>query len=158
MADAVIVGISDLKIVKKPEKLITYALGSCVGICIYDQVSGVSGLSHVLLPDSSQCPRDQNQMKFADTAVPLLVKKMEALGVRRGNMTAKIAGGAALFGQNDIMRIGERNIMAVKQQLRLHQIRLVAEDTGLNYGRTVEFHAADGKVYIKTALHGVKMI
>jgi chemotaxis protein CheD len=157
MDNPVVVGISDMNVAARPGVLITYALGSCVGVCLYDKLSGISGLSHILLPDSSICPNDRNAMKFADTAVQALVDRMERKGASRHRMTAKIAGGARLFGDGGL-QIGERNVVAVKAQLARLRIPLLAEDTGLNYGRTVELHAEDGAVLVKTALKGCKTI
>lgn len=158
MSSPVIVGISDMNVVRKPDALVTYALGSCVGICLYDRASGVAGLSHVLLPDSTMCPNDKNVMKFADTAVKALIERMERAGARRTRITAKIAGGARLFGTAEGIQIGDRNVAAVKAQLFQYSIPIMAEDTGLNYGRTVEFCAEDGMMHVKTALKGVKTL
>ena len=157
MDSAIVVGISDMKVVTRPGQLITYALGSCIGICLYDPLNGICGLSHILLPDSSMCPNDTNVMKFADTAVEELIKRMERQGANRFRLIAKIAGGARLFGGSGGIQVGERNIAAVKAQLERFRIRLLSEDTGLNYGRTVEFNT-DGTVFIKTALKGAKQI
>lgn len=158
MNSAIVVGISDMNVALRPGVLVTYALGSCVGICLYDRVMGISGLSHILLPDSGMCPSDKNVMKFADTAVKTLIDRMERAGASRARLTAKIAGGARLFGTADGIQIGERNVAAVKTQLSRFNIPILAEDTGLNYGRTVEFHAENGTVFVKTALKGVKSI
>jgi chemotaxis protein CheD len=157
MGNPVVVGISDMNVATRPGVLITYALGSCVGVCLYDKLTGISGLSHILLPDSSICPLDGNAMKFADTAVQALVDRMERKGASRLRITAKIAGGAKLF-EGGGLQIGERNVVAVKAQLARLRIPLLAEDTGLNYGRTVELHAEDGAVLVKTALKGCKTI
>jgi chemotaxis protein CheD len=158
MDSPVVVGISDMNVTTKPGVLVTYALGSCVGICLYDRAYGISGLSHILLPDSSMCPNDKNVMKFADTAVKALLEKMERVGASRLRITAKIAGGARLFGGDGGIQIGDRNVAAVKEQLSRFRIPLVAEDTGLDYGRTLEFHSQDGVVHVKTALKGPKTI
>ena len=156
MAERIIVGISDFQLVQRPDKLITFALGSCVGIALYDRASGLSGMAHIMLPASNLIKHDHNLKKFADTAIPLMYQAMLAKGAHSYQMIAKIAGGAMLFGQTDTMKIGERNVQAVKQELRLLGLRLVAEDTGKNYGRTMELDSIDGKVTIKTALHGVQ--
>jgi chemotaxis protein CheD len=158
MNSPVVVGISDMNVASRPGVLVTYALGSCVGICLYDRMKGISGLSHVLLPDSAMCPNDKNAMKFADTAIKTLIERMERAGASRARLTAKIAGGARLFGNAEGMQIGDRNVAAVKTQLARFNISILAEDTGLNYGRTVEFYAEDGTVFVKTALKGVKSI
>ncbi len=157
MDQPIVVGISDMKIATDPGALITFALGSCVGICLHDPLNRISGLSHVLLPDCSLCPNDTNVAKFANTAVEELVRRMERIGANRFRLTAKIAGGARLFGGAGGMQVGERNVASVKAELSRLRIRLVAEDTGLDYGRTVEFRT-DGTVIVKTALKGTKAI
>jgi chemotaxis protein CheD len=156
MPNLIIVGISDFKIASEPDVLITYALGSCIGTCLYDGRLRIAGLSHILLPESSICPGDKNLMKYADTALKELVETMVRAGALRSGLTAKIAGGAKMYAC-DGMNVGERNA-AVKSELRRLGIRLVAEDTGANYGRTVEFNPADGSVRIKSVLHGIKNI
>jgi chemotaxis protein CheD len=153
MSNLIIVGISDYKIAESPEVLITYALGSCIGTCLFDGVLHLAGLSHILLPEASICPNDTNTMKYADTAIEELIKAMERKGASRARLTAKIAGGAKMFATSTI-GVGERNIIAVKNELRRLNIRLVAEDTGDTYGRTMEFHPEDGSVMIKSVLHG----
>ena len=87
------VGISDWKVGKPPDVVVTYALGSCIGICLYDKVKKIAGLSHIMLPDSKgQGAGDINRMKFADTAIPDMLKKMIAMGAVQTNIKAKIAG------------------------------------------------------------------
>ena len=82
MSRTITVGISDLNIAKAPDILVTYALGSCIGICLYDAVSKTAGLSHIMLPSAAQAPNVSDQpMKFADTAIELLIRKMEGAGV-----------------------------------------------------------------------------
>ena len=156
MSNLIVVGISDQKIAMMPDVLITYALGSCVGICLYDRVLHIGGLSHVLLPNSS-IGSDGNFMKYADTAIEALLKSMEVKGASRFRMTAKIAGGANMFASTTT-GIGERNVQTVKSELNRLRIRLIAEDTGKDYGRTVEFHTDDGSVIIKSVTKGNKSI
>ena len=75
------IGIGDLKVCKSPDVLVTYALGSCVGICLLDSSAGVGGLSHIMLPDSTTGVNSAaNPMRFADTAIPMLIREMERLG------------------------------------------------------------------------------
>ena len=151
-----IVGISDFKVATAPDKIITFALGSCVGITLFDRLTGIGGMAHIMLPDSALIRSDTNPKKFANTALPLLWQEMEQLGAKKFSLIAKIAGGAMLFGKTDALRIGERNIMAVKDQLQKLGIRIMAEDTGLNYGRTMELDLENGRVTIKTTLHGIQ--
>ncbi len=153
------VGISDLNVAAADEVLITRALGSCVGVCLYDGTAKVAGMSHIMLPDSKPfAPVEGRQLyKFADTALPALVEKMEEKGALRGRMKAKIAGGAQMFAcaaNSSLASIGQRNVMAVKiALLRLH-IAIVAEDTGKDYGRTQIFSASDGVMQIKSVIKG----
>lgn len=138
------IGIADLNVARPPDTLVTYALGSCVGICLYDQTARVAGLSHILLPQSGQIPGNKTPMKFADTAIPMLMVKMQAMGARPNQLKAKIAGGAQMFaatGNASIANIGARNVAAVKATLQRLKIPIVVEDTGANYGRTLLFDA-----------------
>jgi chemotaxis protein CheD len=154
------VGISDWKVCKPPDVLITYALGSCVGICLYDKRTKISGLSHIMLPDSTSCGEaNLNRMKFADTAIPDMVKKMVSMGAMQTALTAKIAGGALMFKiASDRFNIGERNVAAVKSALQLLRIPVIVSDTGSNYGRTVFFYPEDGRVLVKSATKGERTL
>ena len=158
MSRTITVGISDLNIAKAPDILVTYALGSCIGICLYDSVSKTAGLSHIMLPSAAQAPNVSDQpMKFADTAIELLIRKMEAAGARRALLKAKIAGGAQMFSglsNSTIANIGLRNAQAVKMELMRQRIPIAAEDTGKNFGRTLFFSAEDGMMTIKSANKG----
>ena len=158
MSQPITVGISDLNATKAPGVLVTYALGSCVGICLYDPMAKVAGLSHIMLPSGAQMAASGNQAyKFADTAIVLLIKKMEALGARTIRMKAKIAGGAQMFagGSNsNLANIGQRNVIAVKNELARLRIPIIAEDTGKNYGRTLYLDANDGSMRIKSVNSG----
>lgn len=154
MNNPVTVGISDMNVVKAPDTLVTYALGSCVGICLYDPINKVAGLSHILLPSSDISVGSQaTPMKFANTAIPMLVTKMAMRGAKQPNIQAKIAGGAQMFtagGNASIANIGARNVAAVKETLARMRIPIVAEETGKNYGRTVFFNADDFSMTIKS--------
>lgn len=156
------VGISDWKITKGPaDTLVTYALGSCVGICLYDKNTQVAGLSHIMLPDSKNVSEGAaiNRMKFADTAIPDMLGRMLGMGANQRSITAKITGGALMFSTtSDRFNIGERNVVAVKAALAGLRIPIIAADTGLNYGRTVFFYPASGEVHVKSTVHGVKVI
>lgn len=161
MSQSLVVGISDLKIAKTPDTLITYALGSCVGICIYDKGKQVGGLSHILLPESTVSMDSVNILKFADTSIPKLINSLEKAGATRAGMTAKIVGGAQMFqniANSQIGQIGQRNVQAVKATLSKERIRIIAEDTGSNYGRTVMFNLSTGEVTVKAAFGNIKVI
>jgi len=155
------VGMADLKSCKCPDALTTLGLGSCVGIVLYDPITKVSGLAHVMLPDSTKISNNSNIAKFADTAIDQLIKDMINLGANATRLVSKIAGGAQMFSfssKNELMRIGERNIEASKKKLAELRIPILAEETGENYGRTIEFYSETGDLRIKTIGRDIKVI
>lgn len=156
MEQLMVVGISDQKIAFSPDNLITYALGSCVGICLHDPLKQIGGLAHILLPEAFADSGSKDVYKFANTAIKELVRDMEKQGCARLHLAAKIAGGANMFITSG-MSIGERNVEVVKRELKRLNIRLLAEDTGANYGRTVEFSPFNGKMIVKTVGRGNKI-
>lgn len=159
MADEIKVGMADMKVGKENDKLITYGLGSCVGLMLYDEVNRVGGLAHIMLPNSNQRTNSvANRAKFADTAVIELIEKLIDQGASKNRLRAKIAGGAEMFSfskSDSKASIGNRNVEAVKKFLKNEGIGIVGEDTGKDYGRTVELETATGKVKIKTIGSGV---
>ncbi|MCH3959191.1 MAG: chemotaxis protein CheD [Selenomonas sp.] len=161
MADLIRVGMADYKVGRAPSTLISYGLGSCIGISLYDTQAKVGGLLHIMLPDSTQARPTDNPAKFADTGLPLMLKDVLELGASRTRLVAKIAGGAQMFAfanATDIMRVGARNAEAAKKILKEMNIRLLAEDTGGNYGRTVQINLNDGVYKVKTIDKGEKEI
>jgi len=162
MGQMIKVGMADLKICKAPDALTTIGLGSCIGIAIYDPSTKISGLAHIMLPDSTQIRNNSNVAKFADTGIQKLYDDMIKAGANKSRMVAKIAGGAKMFelsgGSESSINVGQRNAEASKAKLKELGIRLVAEDTGLNYGRTVELYSESGDYYIKAVGKDVKII
>lgn len=155
------VGMADLNVCRAPDVLITVGLGSCIGLTLYDPVNKIGGMVHYMLPDSHITANNGNIAKFADTGIPELLKRITLAGADRSRLIAKIAGGAKMFGVNqmsNIGSIGERNAAAAKQILNELNIKLVAEDTGLNYGRTVELHCDTGDFHIKAIKKPIKVI
>jgi chemotaxis protein CheD len=147
------VGIADLNTVQGPDTIRTLGLGSCVGIVIYDEQKKVAGLAHILLPDSNAARQEPvNQAKYADTAVPVLVDKLERMGARKFAMKAKLAGGAEMFklsGGSELLRIGPRNVEASLAALESMRIPVVAKDVGGNVGRTIEFFPVTSELKIR---------
>lgn len=161
MRDLIKVGMADLKVIKHPGVLTTLGLGSCVGICIYDPVSKVTGMAHIMLPSSQAIRNNSNAAKFADTAVELMLSEMLKLGADKSRLICKMAGGAQMFSfqsKNDMMKIGERNAEAVRDLMKQHRIPVKADDTGGSFGRTIEFDSKDGSLLIKTIGHGTKQV
>lgn len=145
------VGIADMKICRAPGVLVTYALGSCIGVCIYDPVLKLAGMVHIMLPNIYENRRD-NIFKYADTGIAETIRKMEAFGAVRNRLVCKIAGGAKMFDMGDdssIGNIGARNAESVKQVLMKERVRLLKADVGSNYARTMFFDSSTGEVTIK---------
>lgn len=160
MSQAVNVGISDMKIVNVPKGLISYALGSCVGICIIDKAAQIAGMAHIMLPYNTNSDKS-NVFKYADTGIDEMIRQMERLGCSRSRMIAKIAGGARMFdikGSSTIGNIGERNVVATKETLQKLKIKLFSEDVGQNYGRTITFDSTTGSLTIKSFGKDLKII
>lgn len=161
MSEVIKVGMADLKIAKDPDILTTLGLGSCVGIALYDPITKIGGLAHIMLPDSTQIKNNENKAKFADTALDVLLQEMQDVGARKTRLIAKIAGGAHMFefkNMNDMMCIGSRNVAAVLHGLEQKNIPVVAQDTGDNYGRTIELETQNGILRVKTIGHGIREI
>lgn len=155
------VGMADLNIAKEPDKLMTLGLGSCIGITLYDPAIKVGGMAHIMLPDSTQIKNNSNLAKFADTAIDVLIAKMTSIGASRNRLVAKIAGGAQMFDfkqTSDAMRVGYRNDIATRKILEDLRIPIIADDTGANYGRTIELNTKTGALLVKTINHGTQEI
>ena len=141
--------------------IVTIGLGSCVAIMLYDPVAKVGGLAHVLLPSESMSRDKSNPAKFPSTAVPLLINAMRPLGAARERLHAKIVGGASMFGSllpAGGINIGERNVAAVREALAVEKLRIVAEDTGSDYGRSVFLHLSDGRVEVRSLKKGSRVL
>ena len=161
MGETIKVGMADLNICAPPDVITTLGLGSCVGIAIRDPQNGIGGLAHIMLPDSQAIRNNTNLPKFADTGIEELVRKIVAKGGHRSRLVSKIAGGAQMFSMmnnNDMARIGERNAEASRKKLKEMRIPILAQDCGLNYGRTVIFNPATGDFTIRAVGKPEKVI
>lgn len=156
-----VIGMAELGVVKKPEKIMTVGLGSCIGITMYDETTKIGGMVHVMLPEFKSGSSD-NKAKFADTGAELLLAEMIKHGARRTAIVAKIAGGAHMFGgmnpKSDILKVGDRNAMQSTAALQRLHIPLIARDTGGQYGRTIELDTEDGRLRVKTVGRGEKFL
>ena len=147
------VGIADLQVAFSPDILRTI-LGSCVGVCLYDPGGQIGGLSHIMLPERNQYIT--NEKKYADSAIPLLLNRMLINGAVRERIIAKIVGGSDMVGfLNNVIisKIGENNIKMVKNVLNNINIKIIAEDVGGNFARTIDFYIEDGKISIRSLRH-----
>ena len=139
--------------------IMTLGLGSCVACVLYDPVARAGGLVHILLPSHTLARDTTNPAKFPETAVPLLVGELTKLGATRERLRARIAGGAAMFanlGSPGVALMGERNVVATKEALKVARIPVVGEDTGLGYGRSVYLFLPAGRVEVRSVQHGVR--
>ncbi|MCI9045313.1 MAG: chemotaxis protein CheD [Peptococcaceae bacterium] len=156
----VVVGIADMKMVNGDAKVITYALGSCIGICLYDPKLKLAALVHIMLPLNMEAGR-KNPLKYADTGIRETLKAMQAKGAMKSRITAKCAGGAKMFevaGKGALGNIGQRNIESVHTILKMEGIHLVAEDVGGGVARTLTFDAATGMATVQSYGKPVKTI
>ncbi|MBP9020248.1 MAG: chemotaxis protein CheD [Syntrophobacterales bacterium] len=156
-----IVGISDLKVSNNQEDvLITYALGSCIGVAVYDPLVRVGGLLHFMLPDSNLDvdKAKANPAMFADTGIPLLFKSCYRLGAEKHRMVVKVAGGASILDDTNFFRIGQKNLTALRRIFWKNNILIDGEDTGMNHNRTISLRIADGVVKVKGANNSAKRL
>lgn len=147
------VGMAEMNTCTAPDAITTLGLGSCVGIVLYDPAKKIAGMVHVMLPDSTKILHNENKAKFVDTGIDELLNKMIRMGAIRTRITAKIAGGAQMFefqNVSELLRVGEQNVDATKVQLKKLNIPILAEDTGANYGRTIEFYPETGELLVKS--------
>jgi chemotaxis protein CheD len=162
VAEIVRVGIADYGLVKRPHSIRTCGLGSCVGIVIFDPIIQIGAMSHIMLPDSQNGKSTEfNRAKFADTAIVDIVDTLIREGASKHRLKAKIAGGAQMFQlsiQSETMRIGPRNVEAVKLALSKINIPIVSEDIGGHSGRTIEFSPSTSLLHIRTVNQGEKHI
>lgn len=161
MGEVIRVGMADLNVAMSPDVLITLGLGSCVGVVIYDPIRKIGGMLHAMLPVADEMRDISNLAKFADTGINKLVNDLKNKGAMQVRMVAKIAGGAQMFAfsqNNDLLKIGLRNVVSSKEVLNKLKIPVIAEDTGGNFGRTIEFSTETGILVIKTVGSGAKEI
>ncbi|MBN1435483.1 MAG: chemotaxis protein CheD [Sedimentisphaerales bacterium] len=148
----IVVNISDARVSNDPvDELITYSLGSCIGVAVYDPVKQVGGLLHYQLPNAGGDPKQvKNPLMYADTGLKYLIDKMLSLGVNKKQLKVKIAGGAQIMNDAKTFQIGKRNYAAVRQILWKNGIFIDAEDVGGKYARNLSLRIADGFVEVKS--------
>lgn len=158
--NTVVIGMAEIGIVKAPQKITTLGLGSCIGVALYDRVSKIGGMVHIVMPDSGNKP-GICKAKFADTGVDELLRQMIKAGANRNTIVAKMAGGAHMFGglgKTDSLRVGERNAYKSKLAIMRLHLPLMVEDVGGTYGRTIELDTTDGSLLIKAVGKGSKVV
>jgi len=161
MSAIIKVQIADYKITNAPDILVSYGLGSCVGLSLYEEEIKMAGLAHIMLPIGNSIRNERSKGKYADTAIRMMLAELEENGCNKDNIVAKLAGGASMFSnitKDDQKGIGERNVDAIKKYLEELEIPLKAIDTGGDYGRSIEFHTQTGEMKIFSVKHEIKFI
>lgn len=149
-------GIGDMKIASGSDRIITFALGSCVGVTFYDPILRLGALLHVLLPENTET-MNSVPFRFADTGVRETMRKLAPMGFAKERAVVKIAGGARMFDDfTQFGGIGERNVASIRRALAAAGLRIAAEDVGGKYARTMTLFLASGDVTIRSAGFPVK--
>ena len=149
-----VVGVADMAVASKPgDVIVTHALGSCLGVVVYDPVARIGGLLHVMMPMSSVNPAKakSNPFMFVDTGVPTFMTTLFDAGVDRRRMVVKVAGGANVHDNEDRFAIGKRNYTVLKKLLWKNNVLIEAEDTGGSHPRTMSLDIDSGVVTLSTA-------
>lgn len=157
MKNKKIIGIGEYAVSTEKELIVTLGLGSCVGVCLIDKRKNIGAMIHVMLPDSSgkETPKPG---KYADSGIKIVLEEMEKKGANISSLEAKIAGGAAMFGNSSkTMDIGKRNVESIKSILKSKNIRIIAEDTGGNRARSIEFNLENSELMVKKVGGGEKV-
>jgi chemotaxis protein CheD len=148
-ADQTMVRMGELAVsARRGHQLVALGLGSCIALALLDRRLGTAGLAHVVLP---QAPEGQPSLKFADHAVPELVRRLVGLGARRVRLEAVLVGGASMFATSPALEVGARNEAAVREQLESLRIPVLAAATGGTRGRTVRIDVATTAVSVREA-------
>ena len=152
MDDKLVVGIADMKMARQNGMLITYALGSCIGICLYDPLIQLAALVHIMLPLNMETNR-KSPLKYADTGIRETLRQMVEHGGMPSRIVAKMAGGARMFdvpGSGNLGNIGQRNIESAHLVLRREGVRLLREDVGGTTARTLLFDTQTGQACVRS--------
>ncbi|MDI6852456.1 MAG: chemotaxis protein CheD [Deltaproteobacteria bacterium] len=149
----ILVSVADLKVSNQTEHvLVTHALGSCIGVAIYDPQARVGGLLHFMLPDSSLDPGRalENPCMFADTGIPRLFRECYNLGAKKYRLQVKVAGGSQVLGGQEHFQIGRRNYAAMRKIFLKNNVLIDNEDVGGCKARTLFLELASGRTWVKT--------
>ena len=148
-----VVDIADMIVSNNPDDvLVTYSLGSCIGVTLYDPNAGVGGMIHCMLPMSKidLAKAEAKPAMFVDAGMPKLLQAVFDLGAQRKNLICKVAGGASLLDDRKMFRIGERNYTVLRKMLWKNEILIKAEDVGGHIARTVYLYMDTGKTTVKS--------
>ncbi len=154
------VGMGEIMVAESPNLLKAVGIGSCIAVMLYDRDTTIGSLAHIVLPCIEEAHNKSHPARFTDVAIGMMIDEMKRQGAHIQYIRAKIFGGANMFPEiissDSTMDIGKRNISAVREELKKHNIEIIAEEVGDHIGRTVLFNTEDGSVVIKTAHNGEK--
>lgn len=149
----IVIGIGDIAVTDDPAaRLVTYALGSCIGVALYDPVARVGGMTHSMLPLSKHSAEKaaRTPLAFTDLAVSALLHELFAAGARRGSIRAVLAGAASSVPGASLYRIGERNQLVARRVLWKNEVLVAAEDCGGDAARSLYLDMSDGRVLVRS--------
>ena len=157
----IVVGVADMKLSNDPEAvLVTYSLGSCIGLAIYDPVAKVGGLLHYMLPESSLdgIKAQKNPYMFGDTGIPLLFKEAYKFGAKKNRLKVIVVGGAQILDQEGLFNIGKRNYTLLRKMFWKNNVMIDFQDVGGNTNRTLKMEIESGQTWLKTLGKGMRKI
>ena len=150
----ILVGVGDMKVSSDPEvTLVTYSLGSCIGVAVYDPIVNVGGLLHYMLPESSldAVKAQKNPYMFGDTGIPLLFKETYKLGAKKNRLKVMVMGGAQILDQNGLFNIGKRNHTLLRKLFWKNNVMIDFEAVGGSVNRTVKLAIKTGATWMKVS-------
>jgi chemotaxis protein CheD len=151
------VGVGEIAVARTPDLLVTSALGSCVGVALWDPFAQQGGLAHVMLPYERESASSNLPTRYATHALPALIEELREAGSPSRRLVAKIAGGASMFDSDSaVAHVGDRNVEEVRRLLGAARIPIRGEDVGGRYARTVELHLDSGTLMVRSYAFGVK--
>jgi len=157
----IVVRVSELIVTEAPATLMAIALGSCVAVALHDPTTRIGGLAHVLLPSQAMGRIAGQPGRYAQTAVPALIERMIARGARTPSIVARLVGGASMFvslSPPGTIQMGDRNVVAAREALHRHGIRLIGEAVGGDFGRTAAFDLETGRIMITSYNRGSQLL
>lgn len=153
-----VVGVADMKVSNKPEDtIITYSLGSCIGLVVWDPEAKVGGLLHYMLPDSNldKQKASLNPAMFADSGIPALFKETYKHGASKNRIIIKVFGGSQIMDSAGVFNIGKRNYMTLRKMFWKNKVMIAREDVGGTVNRTVSLDIGTGVTRLKISGQGV---
>ena len=149
-----IVGVADMRVSNNPaDSIMTYSLGSCIGLVIYDYSVKAGGILHYMLPESKidKVKAEKNPFMFADTGIPRLFKEAYKFEAKKNRMKIYVFGGAQILDQKGFFNIGKRNYMALKKMFFKNKVIIDTEEVGGEVNRTIRLEIKTGDVFVKTS-------